>query len=130
MTNISPPTAPATTSSWVRVCALDDLEVERGRAALLGSTQIALVRLIDGTVRAVSNYDPYGQANVLSRGIVGSKSLADGSEAPTIASPLHKQAWDLRTGAVVETQGKDEISIPVFPVAVDDGQVLVRWQEA
>ncbi|WP_156759516.1 nitrite reductase small subunit NirD [Microbacterium karelineae] len=117
-------------TTWVRVCALDDLMVERGRAALLGDTQIALFRLVDGTVRAVSNYDPYGLANVLSRGIVGTKAFADGSEAPTIASPLHKQAWDLRTGAVVETQGKDERHIAVHPVAVDHGQVLIKWKEA
>ena len=122
-------TATARARTWLRVCALDDLEVERGRAALIGSTQIALFLLADGTVRAVSNHDPYGDANVLSRGIVGSKLLADGTEAPTIASPLHKQAWDLRTGAVVETQGKDERPIRVFPVAVDDGQVLIGWQE-
>ncbi|WP_029149723.1 nitrite reductase small subunit NirD [Microbacterium indicum] len=118
------------TSTWVRLCALDDLFVERGRAALLGATQVALFRLADGTVRAVSNYDPYGDANVLSRGIVGTKMLADGSEVPTIASPLHKQAWDLRTGAVVETQGKDERPIPVYPVAVDEGQVLIKWKDA
>lgn len=117
-------------ATWVRVCALDDLTVERGRAALLGGTQLALFRLVDGTVRAVSNYDPYALAHVLSRGIVGSKALADGSEVPTIASPLHKQAWDLRTGAAVETHGKDERHIAVHPVAVDDGQVLIKWKEA
>jgi nitrite reductase (NADH) small subunit len=116
--------------AWVRVCDIRDLEVERGRAALLGATQIAIFLLADGAVRAVSNYDPYGQAHVLSRGIVGSKLLADGTEAPTIASPLHKQAWDLRTGLVVETQGKDARPIPVYPVAVDDGTVLIRWREA
>jgi len=118
------------TSTWVRVCALGDLEVERGRAALLGGEQIALFLLADGTVRAVSNYDPYGDANVLSRGIVGSKRLADGTEIPTIASPLHKQAWDLRTGIVVETQGKDERAIATYPVAVDDGMVLIKRREA
>lgn len=124
---------------WVRVCALSDLEVERGRAALLGrATQIALFLLADGTVRAVSNLDPYSGANVLSRGIVGTKSLGntvlghlpdDGAreDVPTIASPLHKQAWDLRTGMVVETQGKDARDIPVYPVAVSGEDVLVRW---
>ncbi|WP_309069813.1 nitrite reductase (NAD(P)H) small subunit [Microbacterium sp.] len=138
---------------WVRVCRVTDLEVERGRAALLGGrTQIALFLLADGTVRAVSNYDPYGGAHVLSRGIVGTKSLGNTSqpsgntvlsdsahdasrdpdareEIPTIASPLHKQAWDLRTGMVVETQGRDPRDIAVLPVAVRDGEVLVKWEE-
>jgi nitrite reductase (NADH) small subunit len=150
---IAEQTAPAaeTTAAprgWVRVCRVTDLEVERGRAALLGrDTQIALFLLADGTVRAVSNYDPYGHANVLSRGIVGTKSLGNTpqpsgntalsdsgneesrEEVPTIASPLHKQAWDLRTGMVVETQGKDPLDIPVWPVAVRDGDVLVNWEE-
>ncbi|GAB3272146.1 nitrite reductase (NAD(P)H) small subunit [Microbacterium sp. Root53] len=141
--------AAGSASGWVRVCALSDLEVERGRAALLGgATQVALFLLTDGTVRAVSNYDPYGGANVLSRGIVGTKSLGntatpsgntppgysddDGAreDVPTIASPLHKQAWDLRTGMVVETQGKDARDIPVFPVAVSDGDVYIKWDGA
>ena len=141
----------AQASGWVRVCSLGDLEVERGRAALLGDVQIALFLLADGSVRAVSNYDPYGRANVLSRGIVGTKSLGNAKSAgnmdatsgntglsdsehrkpredvPTIASPLHKQAWDLRTGMVVETQGKDALDIPVWPVAVRDGEVLIRF---
>ena len=139
--------APAETpSGWVRVCALADLEIERGRAALLGDTQIALFLLADGSVRAVSNYDPYGRANVLSRGIVGTKSLGNNArpsgntglsdsdqesreDVPTIASPLHKQAWDLRTGMVVETQGKEALDIPVWPVAVRDGEVLVRFSK-
>jgi len=117
------------THAWVRVCALSDLEVERGRAALIGGTQIALFLLADGTVRAVSNYDPYGDAHVISRGIVGSRLLPDGSEVPTIASPLHKQVWDLRTGLVLETHGKDERALATYPVGLDGDAVRVRMRE-
>ena len=99
---------------WVRVCALADLEVERGRAALLGGTQIALFLLDTGRVHAVSNFDPYSRANVISRGIVGTKQ-----DAPTV--------FDLRTGACLDTQGKEPASLHVWPVTVDDGHVLVRW---
>jgi len=114
---------------WLRVCALSDLTAERGRAALLpGGEQIALFRLTDGTVRAVSNRDPYAGANVLSRGIVGSATFTDGTEIATISSPLHKQAWDLRTGTVVRTQGHEERHIRTYPVTVDGGQVLVRTE--
>ena len=97
----------------VRVCAVSDLEVERGRAALLGSEQVALFLLADGSVHAVSNLDPYSGANVISRGIVGSRG-----EAPTVASPLHKQVFDLRTGACLDTQGKPDASLRVYPVHV------------
>ncbi len=61
------------TGTRVRVCALSDLEVERGRAALFGSVQIALFVLADGSVHAVSNLDPYSGAHVMSRGIVGTR---------------------------------------------------------
>ena len=97
----------------VRVCAVSDLEVERGRAALLGDEQIALFLLADGSVHGVSNLDPYSGANVISRGIVGSRG-----DAPTVASPLHKQVFDLRTGVCLETQGKPDASLRVWSVRV------------
>ena len=129
MTLVDPQTAEHTApDGWVRVCALDDLEVERGRAALLGGTQIALFLLrgsdgAAGRVHAVSNFDPYSHAHVISRGIVGSRQ-----DAPTVASPMYKQVFDLRTGVCLDTQGKEPKSLHVWPVAVDDGQVLVRWE--
>ena len=110
-------------AGWVRVCSLTDLEVERGRAALLGSTQLALFLLHSGRVHAVSNLDTYSGANVISRGIVGTRQ-----DAPTVASPMYKQVFDLRTGACLDTQGKDAKSLQVWPVSVSGGDVLVRWE--
>lgn len=129
MTLVDPQTADRTApEGWVRVCSLDDLEIERGRAALLGGTQIALFLLRGpdgrgGRVHAVSNFDPYSRAHVISRGIVGTRQ-----DIPTVASPMYKQVFDLRTGACLDTQGKEPMSLHVWPVAVDDGQVLVRWE--
>ncbi|WP_372967126.1 nitrite reductase small subunit NirD [Microbacterium sp.] len=108
------------TAVAVRVCTVDDLEVERGRAALVDGDQVALFLLPDGTVCAVDNLDPYSGAHVISRGIVGSRG-----EAPTVASPLHKQVFDLRTGECLETQGKDAAALRVWPVSVVDGEVHV-----
>lgn len=104
----------------VRACAVTDLEVERGRAALFGETQIALFLLADGTVHAVSNLDPYSGAQVISRGIVGSRD-----DAPTVASPMHKQVFDLRTGLCVATQGRPPAALRVWPVVTRDGDVLI-----
>lgn len=104
----------------VRVCTVDDLEVERGRAALIDGDQVALFLLPDGTVHAVDNLDPFSGAHVISRGIVGSRG-----EAPTVASPLHKQVFDLRTGECVETQGKEAASLRVWSVEVVDGVVYL-----
>jgi len=113
------------THRWVDICAIGDLEVERGRAALLGDAQLALFLLHDGRVHAVSNLDPYSGAQVISRGIVGTRD-----EAPTVASPMFKQVFDLRTGACLDTQGKDPRALRVWPVAVDDGRVLVKAEGA
>lgn len=108
----------------VRVCAVSDLEVERGRAALVAGEQVALFLLADGAVHGVDNLDPYSGAQVMSRGIVGTRG-----DAPTVASPLHKQIFDLRTGICVETQGKPDAALRVWPVHVMDGAVHVELPE-
>lgn len=113
-----------TTGSRVRVCAVSDLEVERGRAALFGTVQVALFVLDDGTVHAVSNLDPYSGAQVMSRGIVGSRGTV-----ATLASPMHKQVFDLRTGACLETQGREPASLRVWSVTVVDGHVELDLEE-
>ncbi len=118
----SAPRARSRSSAWTAVCRLDDLEVERGRAALLGDRQIALFLLHDGRVHATANLDPYSGANVMSRGIVGTRG-----DAPTVASPMYKQVFDLRTGACLDTQGKEQRMLPVWPVTVDgEGTVFIR----
>jgi nitrite reductase (NADH) small subunit len=109
---------------WVRVCALGDLERERGLAALIDDQQVALFRTHEDRVHAVQQLDPYSGAFVMSRGIVGTKG-----DAPTVASPMYKQVFDLRTGMCVETQGKDEQTLHVWPVAVDAaGDVFIKWK--
>jgi len=104
----------------IRVCSVDDLHVERGSAALIDGEQVAVFLLPGGEVLAVDNLDPYSGAHVMSRGIVGSRG-----DVPTVASPLHKQVFDLRTGACLETQGRPDASLRVWPAAVVDGQVLI-----
>ena len=104
--------------SWTSVCAYDRLPVERGVAALVDGEQVALFRLPDGTVTAIGNHDPYSGAMVLSRGIVGSRG-----ETPTVASPMYKQAFDLRTGIALDDPST---AVPVHEVRVADGQVEVR----
>jgi nitrite reductase (NADH) small subunit len=99
------------------VCEYDVLLPERGVAALLGNVQIALFRTHDGQVFALGNQDPFSGANVISRGIVGSRG-----DVPTVASPMFKQVFDLRTGACLDDP---DVSLPVYAVEVVDGQVVV-----
>jgi len=103
--------------TWTTVCPLDRLQPERGVAALLGDVQVAIVRTRDDTVHAIGNIDPFSGAAVLSRGIVG-----DRGGVPTIASPVYKQAFDLRTGACLDDA---DVSVPTYPVRVTDGVVQV-----
>jgi len=80
-------------AAWERACAVDDLEPSWGEAVLLRAKQIALFLLAPGEIYAVDHRDPHAGAHVMARGIVGSKG-----ERPTVASPLHKQVYDLGTG--------------------------------
>ena len=84
-------------SNWVEVCRYDAIYPDTGVCALVEGRQVAIFRLSDGTLQAVSNYDPFSKANVLSRGIVG-----DRAGEPKVASPIYKQTFNLRTGVCNE----------------------------
>jgi nitrite reductase (NADH) small subunit len=102
---------------WMDVCALDDLEPFWGEAALVSDHQIAIVRLPGDRVFAVGNLDPIAGAYVMSRGIVGSRG-----DRPTIASPLHKEVYDLESG---ERLGADGPGLGSYAVRFTDGRVEV-----
>jgi nitrite reductase (NADH) small subunit len=108
-------TAPSTTV-WVDVCALADLVPDRGVAALVGGCQVA-VFLVEGELFALSNYDPFSQAFVVSRGIVGSRG-----DRLKVASPIYKQSFDLRTGQCLDDP---DVAVPTFEVRAVDGRVVV-----
>ncbi len=81
------------TTTWATTCEVADLEPGWGEVALIGTRQIALVRITEDEVYAVDHHDPHTGAPVMARGIVGSRG-----DRPTIASPLHKEVYDLGTG--------------------------------
>jgi nitrite reductase (NADH) small subunit len=114
---IDPPeAAPAVT--WLDACALDDIPPDAGVAALLANRQIALVRVGDGDqVFGISNFDPFSDAFVIARGIVG-----DRAGRPKIASPIYKQSFDLATGACLDDPA---VKLPTYPVRIRDGRVEV-----
>jgi nitrite reductase (NADH) small subunit len=108
------------TTTWIRVCSVDQLIPERGIAALVGSDPVAVFLLDDGTVHAVAHRDPFSNANVMARGIVGSVGSGD-SCRDTVASPMYKQVFDLATGECLTEPG----SIAVHPVRLVDGHVEI-----
>ena len=105
------------TEEWQPVCRIAELEVERGVTALVHGQAVAIFRTFDDTVFALSNYDPIAKASVLARGIVGTRG-----EVPFVASPMHKQGFDLRTGICLDDPN---VHVPVYDVKVVDGVILI-----
>ncbi|MFL0806690.1 MAG: nitrite reductase small subunit NirD [Oceanobacter sp.] len=103
-------------SQWKTVCPLTDIAPNTGVCALHQGEQVALFRRgADDAVYAISNYDPIGKANVLSRGLIGSIK-----DRVVVASPLYKQHFDLSTGECLE---QPESTIKTYPVRVENGQI-------
>jgi len=112
---------------WIDVCSVDDLQPDSGVCALVEGEQVAIfwMRPVlseaegpDAKVYAVGNYDPFGNANVLSRGLIG-----DIGGQPVVASPLYKQHFNLQTGVCLEDE---TVKIPVYAIRIDNGSVQVN----
>lgn len=106
-------------SSWKTICSETDLTPDTGLCALLDGEQVAV--FYSGKTQelyAVSNYDPIGEANVLSRGIMGSI----GGDV-VVASPLYKQHFNLKTGECLEDA---EQVLKVYPVRIESGFVQLQ----
>lgn len=89
------------TQVWRAVCAREDLVLNSGVVALVGTAQVALfyVASIGGAPQlfAVDNRDPVTGVNVIGRGLIGSL----GGDL-VIASPLYKQHYRLKDGTCLE----------------------------
>jgi nitrite reductase (NADH) small subunit len=116
--NDNPAATRDATTGWAEVCELSQLEPLWAEAAIVDGEQLALVRMPDGTVYAVSNQDPVTGSFVMCRGIVGSHG-----DQITLASPLHKQVYDLATG---ECLSSTDLKLRTFQTSVDAGTVRVR----
>lgn len=104
--------------TWVDVCPVGTLTANRGVAVLLGDRQVAVFLVEPGAeLLAIDNVDPFSGAAVLSRGIVGSAG-----EVLTVASPVHKQRFDLRSGACLDDP---EVTLTTFPTRITDDRVQV-----
>ena len=106
-----------TDADWVEICPYDAIYPDTGVCALIDGRQVAVFRLSEGSLHAVSNYDPFSSANVLSRGIVGDR----GGE-PKVASPIYKQTFNLRTGVCYEDAS---VRLEVYRVRRHSGVVEV-----
>jgi nitrite reductase (NADH) small subunit len=105
------------------ICTVDDLAKNSGICALLsirGEEHQAAIFYLPNTekqVYALGNWDPIGQANVMSRGIVGCIT-----DELVVASPLYKQHFSLISGKCLESEHR----VPIFDVVIDGQNVVVN----
>jgi nitrite reductase (NADH) small subunit len=102
---------------WQPVCRLAELELSRGATALVHGQAVAIFRVDQDTVHALSNHDPFDRHAVLAKGIVG---VSDG--VPFVASPVHKHGFDLRTGQCLDDP---HVSVAAYDVKIVEGVVMV-----
>ncbi len=132
--NLSSLSAPQK-STWLKVCELDDLVINSGICALIPSQQgnqqqIAIFTLqtapsdLAGTtpaalqIHALSNWDPIGKANVMSRGIIGSIK-----HEAVVNSPMYKQHFSLTSGLCIEDP---TIALTVYDCQIIDANVCIK----
>jgi nitrite reductase (NADH) small subunit len=105
-------------TQWVDVCNLSDIQPNTGVCALVKGQQIAIFRVgYETNVYAISNYDPFSKAFVLSRGLVG-----DRKGILKVASPIYKQNFNLATGECLDDE---TVKISTFPVRIVEQRVQI-----
>ena len=103
---------------WLDVCNQDELQPDSGVCALVENKQVAIFYLTaEDAVYAISNYDPFSKANVLSRGLIG-----DINGQPIVSSPLFKQHYNLSTGICLEDES---VQVAAYDVRIMEGRVEV-----
>ncbi len=104
--------------SWLEICAVEDINPNMGVCALFEGEQVAIFRVGSSEqVYALSNHCPAGNANVLSRGLLGD---ADGELF--VASPLYKQRFALTDGRCLDDEA---LSVTAYKTKVEQGKVLL-----
>jgi nitrite reductase (NADH) small subunit len=102
------------------ICSKNDLVENSGVCALVNGEQVAIFYIpkSEQQVFAISNWDPIGKANVLSRGIIG-----DLQGKFVVASPLYKQHFDLESGVCLEDE---DASVKIYPISLVDNKIILN----
>ncbi|MBE9033394.1 nitrite reductase small subunit NirD [filamentous cyanobacterium LEGE 11480] len=103
---------------WHSICPVTMIAPNTGVNALVDTEQVAIFRVGEtDEVYAVSNFDPFSQAFVMSRGIVG-----DRQGVLKVAAPIYKQNFNLKTGECLDDA---TVKLTAYPARVVDGQVQI-----
>lgn len=112
------------------ICKLDDIIPEAGVCALIsteaGDKQVAVFRTKKDELFAIDNFDPFSNANVLSRGLIGGTVVTneDGVETDIlyVASPIYKQRFNLATGQCMDDES---VKLEAYEVNLEGDAVIV-----
>ena len=108
----------ATQKNWYTVCQKKDLLTDAGVCALVNKDeQVAIFLINNEQVYTIANWDPIGQANVLSRGITG-----DERGEIFVASPLYKQRFSLTNGLCLDD---NSVKVAHYQTRIENEQVQV-----
>jgi len=92
--------------------SINDIPLGEGRTFAVDGDMIAVFRLRDGSVRALSAVCPHQGG-----------PLADGQiDLKQVVCPLHLYAWDLATGCSLSGQSP----VSVYPVRVDNESLILE----
>mgnify|MGYP003654210640 FL=1 len=115
-------------TAWQKVCTKDDLVAFSGIAAWLetaeGPAQVAIFYLPGlgqgkgDELFALDHHDPFSNANVIARGIVG-----DLKGAAVVASPIYKQHFRLEDGQCLEDE---DVKLRTWKVEFKGDEVWVE----
>ncbi|TVP56645.1 MAG: Rieske (2Fe-2S) protein [Nodularia sp. (in: Bacteria)] len=117
--------------SWTKVLAADALAPESRQVVKVGTRKILLVNH-DNQLYAVDNTCPHLKMPMKNGKI---------TESGAIVCPIHRSAFDLRTGEVqdwcpwppivgkVLAKVSQEKKLPVFPVRVQEGSIWIDLEE-
>lgn len=112
------------------VCQLQDILHETGVCALIDGKQIAIFRTKHNHLFALDNFDPFSQANVLSRGLIGGTTIVDDiggtEEVLYVASPIYKQRFNLVTGYCLDDES---VKLNTYQVALENSKVVVSTHQ-
>lgn len=111
--------AELSTQQWHGVCDASELIPNLGVRALIEGEQVAIFRVKEA-LYAISAMDPFSNAAVLSRGIVG-----DLQGKVVVASPLYKQHFDLATGECLEDES---VKLKTYAVRETAGTIEVATE--
>lgn len=106
-------------TQWVDVASVDTFPKTGALCYRHGDLQVAIYTLRKEEWYATQNLCPHQQQMVLSRGLLGDKE-----GTPKVACPLHKHAFDLKSGR--HLGGDESWNLATYPVRIDGDQVQVE----